>query len=77
MLLRRKSVETKKFIENYLGRKVKKAFEEQNKQTKQKPTHRYRGQTDGCQMGEGWGTGWKRWRDKDVQISSYKIDMGL
>lgn len=36
MLLRRKSVETKTFIGNYLGRKVNKAFEEQNnKQTKQ------------------------------------------
>ena len=50
---------------------------EQNKQTKQKQTHRYREPTNGCQMRGGLGAGWKRWSYQAIQISGYKIVMGM
>ena len=47
-----------------------------NKQTKPKQTHRYREQTDGCQRGGFWGTGWKKCWDLEIQICSHKIATG-
>ena len=43
---------------------------EQNKQTEQEQTHRYRGQIDGCQIGGG---GLGELGEKDERTEKYKL----
>ena len=47
-------------------------------QTKQKQTHRYTEQNDGCQMGAGlgdWVTKLKGWRSTDWQLQNSHADV--